>query len=280
MKPGIYNNLDIDEYHNSEGISSTGISLLLDCPKRYHYEYHGKPEVLDPKEQQEARNKYKMGRALHMLVLEPEKFDATFYCMAEKVNLTTKIGKELWAKAELEANGREILRAGSWEDIKAMAESVKSHSIWKEFKDGLVEQSIYWEGGVFNTELKARPDIFNDRLIIDVKTTDSIKLFANSIYNYGYHRQAAMQIDGLKTVDGKKRLFAYFVVEKKAPYLTGCFTLDEVSLDQGRREYLDAAITYTECKHSDIWPDYQDQNDNKFRLISIPKWAIKSEEDK
>ena len=32
MKTGIYNNLDIDEYHTSPGISSTGISLILDCP--------------------------------------------------------------------------------------------------------------------------------------------------------------------------------------------------------------------------------------------------------
>jgi hypothetical protein len=161
-----------------------------------------------------------------------------------------------------------------------MAESVKAHPIWKELQGGLVEQSIYWEGGVFNTELKARPDIFNDRIVIDLKSTDSIKLFANSVYNYGYHRQLAMQIDGLKSVDGKERLAAYFVVEKKAPYLTGCFTLDPVSLGQGRREYLDAAITYTECKSSGMWPDYQTQNDNKFKLISIPKWAIKSEEDK
>ena len=275
MINGIYDNLDINDYHADNSISATGINLILDCPKRYYYEYHVKRTELDEKELKKQAEKYKLGRAVHTLVLEPKKFDNTFYCMTESVNLSTKIGKEIYAQAEIAANGRDILRTGEWEDIKDMANIISAHPIWNELKDGKVEQSIFWEGGTFDTPLRSRPDIFNDKLIIDLKTTDSIKAFSNSIYQYGYHRQAAMQIDALKQLDGKKRFFAFFVVEKKPPYLTACFTLDEGSLAQGRLEYLDGAALYTECVRYKEWPGYEE----KFQLISLPNWAKMKELD-
>ena len=273
IKPGIYNNLDIDEYHASPGISSTGISLILDCPKRYYYEYHQKPKTIDQKEARKQREKYMMGRALHMLVLEPEKFEQTFYCMTEEVNLVTKAGKEVYAQAEIEANGRLILRAGGWEEVKAMAQSVLAHPIWNKMKKGLVEQSIFWNGGLYSTPLRARPDIFTKEIIVDLKTTESITGFNNSMSRYGYHRQAAMQIDSLKETDGHERLFAFFVVEKKAPFLTSVFTLDDVSLAHGRQQYLDGAAIYSECLKNNIWPGYIED----VQLLTLPTWATKEE---
>ena len=269
IEPGIYTNLDIDEYHTSEGISSTGISLILDCPARYDYEYNKKRKDMDLIETEKQYDKYQLGRAVHMLILEPERFDNNFFCMSEKVNLTTKAGKEIYAEAEKEAKGRKILRVGEWEDIKEMADVIKKHPLWQKLTVRHIEQSIYWRAGVLNTLLKSRPDIFNDDLVIDIKTTDSIKQFSRSIYQYGYHRQAAMQIDALKSIDDKKRHFAFFIVEKKAPYLTACFALEEASIEQGRKEYLEAALTYSECVASNEWPGYSQQ----FELISIPEWS-------
>lgn len=274
MKCGIYDNLDINEYHRDESISSTGINLILDCPKRYYYEYYEKNRILGEKELLKQAEKYKLGRAVHMLVLEPKKFDDTFYCMTESVHLATKVGKEIYAKAEIEAAGREILRTGEWEDIKDMADAILKHHIWAELKNGKVEQSIFWKGGTYDTPLRARPDVFTDRFIVDIKTTESIKTFSKSIYQYGYHRQAAMQIDALKQLDGKQRFFAFFVVEKKAPYLTAGFTLDDRSIIQGRNEYLQGAAIYTECSALKEWNGYEEQ----FQLLSLPNWAITEEQ--
>lgn len=268
MKSGIYDNLDINEYHKDASISSTGINLILDCPHRYYYEYREKFSTLNQKELQKQAEKYKLGRAVHMFVLEPKKFEDTFYCMTESVNLSTKIGKEIYAKAEEEAAGREILRTGEWEDIRDMGQAIAKHGIWRELKNSKIEQSIFWEGGAFDTPLRARPDIFNDTLIIDLKTTDSIRTFSKSIYNYGYHRQAAMQIDALYQLDGKKRFFGFFVVEKKAPYLTACFALDEQSIIQGRNEYLQGAAIYTECLQTNTWGGYGET----FQLIKLPSY--------
>ena len=269
--PGIYADIDIDAYHADEGISSSGISLILDCPKRYWWEYHsGQKSERDGKA-------YNIGQAIHTAILEPTKFQERFYLCEESYDLRTKAGKETFQKIEHEAKGRIILRGADCEMIVHMEASVKNHSLWEkiDLSKGSIETSVYWDAGIYNTRLRARPDFYNDNIIIDLKTTDSIAGFAKSVYNYGYHRQAAMQIDGLEAIDGKKRHFAFFVVEKKAPHLTACFTLDEQALDQGRKEYLEGAAVYSECLRFDKWAGY----DEKFQLLSLPKWAIAREEE-
>ena len=276
--PGIYADIDIDVYHQEEGISSSGISLILDCPKRYWHQYVAPKPPINPTDAQKQKDKFKLGRAVHAYVLEPHKFVSSYYLMEESVNLVTKLGKAVYEDAMVQAAGREILRKGDWEDIVAMGDAVREHSLWSRMGKPHVEHSLYWDLKKFAvdgaTRLRARPDIFNDMIIVDLKTTDSIANFSKSIHSYGYHRQAAMQIDALKTIDGKDRTFAFFVVEKKAPYLTSCFVLDEASIEQGRREYYDGAILYHDCMESGIWPGYEE----KFQTISLPKFAIKDED--
>lgn len=255
--------LDIEEYHQSPGISSTGINLILDCPKRYWQEY------LNPDKEKKESSAYTIGRAIHLLILEPYLFHQQFYCMGTKVNLTTKVGKEIYEDAKMLANGREILRFDDATEVRRIAESALSHSMWNKVGDGFKEHSFFWNGGIYDTPLRSRPDFYNDKIIIDVKTTESISQFCRSVYSYGYHRQAAMQVDALSTFDGKNRLFSFFVIEKKAPYLTAWLSLDEDSIKKGREDYLEGAALYDECLKYNLWPGY----DEKCKVISLPKWA-------
>lgn len=271
--PGIYKDVDIDIYHAEEGISSSGISLILDCPKRFWHEYKNVGQ--DKKEDNRLRDKFALGSAVHMLVLEPDKFHENYIAMNEDVNLTTKKGKEIYALVEQKSLGRQIIRLKDWVEIDEMVKSIKAHPIWDKVGSGKVENSIYWDDGIYNTRLRARPDFYNEQIVIDLKTTDSIKSFARSVHIYGYHRQAAMQLDALYKLDGVKRFFAFFVVEKKAPYLTACFTLDDESIEKGRKEYQDGAATYSECMMANHWPGY----DEKFQLISLPNYAKKEDDN-
>ena len=268
---GIYKNIPIEEYHAEEGISSTGISLIMDCPKRYWWEFQSKSE------KHKKAKQYEMGSALHTCILEPDKFQDRFYLARETFDMRTKAGKEAMEKAEKEADGRTILRGVDCELLMAMECSVKEHPVWQKIKlsEGNIEDSVYWDGGIYKTRLRARPDFFNSEVVIDLKTTDCLSNFSKSVYNFGYHRQAAMQLDGLQKIDGMKRLFAFCVVEKKPPYLTAWFTLDEKSLEQGRKEYLGAAAVYSECLRANEWPGYEE----RIQILSLPKWAFEKEEN-
>ena len=265
--PGIYADIDIDEYHAEEGISSTGVSLLLDCPARYYHEYNNRDLTAKDKKA------YTIGRAVHMLALEPQKFEQTFYLMKESVDLRTAAGRKAYAEAKEAAQGRQVLRSDEISDSVSIAEAIANHPVWRAVGAGKTEQSVYWDCPLFATRLRARPDFFNDKICIDIKTTDSIKNFQRSVMTYGYHRQAAMQLDGLKTIDGLERHFAFVVVEKRAPHLVACFTLDEMYLNLGRREYQDAALLYNKCMESGEWPGYETQ----FQMINLPTWALERE---
>lgn len=262
--PGVYADIDIEDYHKEEGISSTGVKLILDCPQRYLRYY----EELRLASDKKVDKSLEIGRAVHLLSLEPEKFDSSFYVLKESVNLTTTVGKKIYKDAQEEANGRYIIRKE--DNVVEMAESVRKNALWNRLNHGKIEHSIYWNGGVYNTRLRARPDIFNDRLIIDIKTTDCISTFPQSIFRFGYHIQAAMQIDGLMAIDNKKRSFGFLVVEKKTPFFTACFTLDEESIEAGRKKYLEGARIYSECLADNKWTGY----DEKFQLVTLPKWAL------
>ena len=276
MIRSIVEDLDIERYHNMDGISSSGIKLILDCPKRYHHEYFIARPLQTPNESKKIRDKFVMGRAVHTLLLEESKFNDLFYTMSEKVNLTRKKDKEIYEEAIKRANGRQIIRFEDWEAIHNMHQALAEHPRWEEMKGGKVENSIFWDHKtVFYTSLlKARPDIYTDHIIMDIKTTDSIPKFKYTFDLMGYHRQAAMQYDALYMHDGVKRHFGFLVVEKKEPYLTAAFTLGLEELEQGRLEYSEGADLYAECLKYNSWPGYEAQ----YQALKMSKWKLNKEE--
>lgn len=266
---GIYDNILIDDYHAMPGLSSTGVSLMLDCPKRYWHAY------INPDRQKLDTKALRMGQAVHQMALEPDLFVKNFLILPEEIDLRTKVGKAAYEEALQIANGRTVLKKSEADEIVSIVKVIKGHSLWSKIGHGLVENTLLWDLPPFGIRLKSRPDFYNDKVIVDLKTTNSIKTFQRSMWNMGYYRQAAMQIDGLRALTGETRHFAFFVVEKTAPYLTACFTLDEDSLEQGRREVKRAAELYQECMTNNDWPGYAET----FQLLKLPAFAIENDEE-
>lgn len=265
-KPGIYKDIDINDYHTSPGISSSGISLLLDCPKKYWYEY------LSGESKKESEKSRRIGSATHTLLLEPEKFQNQFAVIK---SLQTKEGK--LTKEKEKANNKIVITEDEFNTALACSNSIKSENIWQRLPVGNVETSLAWVDE--DVLLRSRPDYYNEelRLIVDIKTTQnaSAKAFQNSIYNYGYHRQAALACDGLTKLTGQQfSSVLLIVVETCAPYLVGCYLLDQVSLDVGRFEYKRAIKIYRECTEKNQWPGYSE----KIEPINIPDWVFKQQE--
>lgn len=267
----IIEGMPIDEYHSAEGISNSGLSLIKDCPARYFEEYlSGKPR--------EQTDSMRIGDVVHTLAFEPTLIFEKYTLVPEDMNIkrNSNEGKANYAKLEL--SGLPLLRHDEYLEAVLIADKIRQTKITEKItfgelidRGGQIETSIFWENedGIL---LKTRPDFFNDNIIIDLKTTVSAKQydFACSIGKYGYHRQAYLQMQGLEKVTGRKyKHFINLVVEKKAPYLTAAYRLDEPSIEKGGEEVLDAIQTYKICKQNNVWPGYQTSG---VQEISLQHW--------
>lgn len=265
IKNGIYKNIDIDEYHKDQGISSTGIKLLLESPKKYHYQY------ISGNAKKETKALI-LGKALHLLALEPNLFENYFHVLPDGFTLHSNANKKI--HSDLIKAGKTPIKIDDFEFASSMAYAIKHNKAFMNILNhkGNIEDSIYWkdEKGVL---LRTRPDFYNDFVIVDLKSTDSASKedFQKSILNNGYHIQAAMQIDGLFEHTKISRSYCYALVEKEPPFLTAVYMLDQTTIDLGREEYKKGAELYNECLTLDEWPGYSET----IETISLPDWYLR-----
>ncbi len=241
--PGIYPNVEIDTYHAEEGISSTGIHLILKNPYLYWAKYinYG-PHLRNPIS---TEYHFSLGKAFHTLLLEPHKFEDLFY-LAKDFDLTQ----------EYPPKNKEKVSTVDWINMKFMKEAVQRNTLWLDMHDEKFEHSLYWDTKD-KIRLRARPDIFTQDTIIDIKTTNSISNFNESILQYGYLRQAAMQVDGLSILapQNKARDFYFLIVENKFPFRTLAKPLNAYDIEKGREQYLAGVARYAKCLHEQSWPN-------------------------
>lgn len=262
MEQGIYENFDIVAYHKSEGISSSGITLLLNSPAKYHYEYCS--NLI--KEKQDTKSLI-IGQAVHTAILEPHLFASRF--VSADIDRRTKKGKDTYEY--ILSSGKQHLKIEEMELAKNMAQSAHSHPKFKTvFENGKVENSLFWkhENGI---TLRSRPDFYNNFMVVDIKTTNDAnpKVFQKSLVEYGYHRQAAMALDGLTKLTKKEyKFFTILAIEKDPPYLCCLYLLDQTVIEKGREEYNNAAEIYKNCLEKNEWPGYS-QN---IQDLYLPNW--------
>lgn len=276
---GIYKGVSIEEYHSSEGISSSGISLIIppNCPKLYWHRY------LSGHYKSPSTSSFSIGSAVHTMVLEPEEFDNR-YAICPAVDRRTKIGKETFNSFLDDAEGREVLTDDQYNIVCNMSLSVTSHRAFKGIVDsddrGNIEDSISWIdqrhgswiGSNSGALLRSRPDFYNESIIMDIKTTRDVRSFSfsKSIADYGYHRQAAMACDGLSILTGRKYTnVILFVVSKEPPHLIKSYVLSSAAVEEGRRQYKEGAMIYKKCLDDDEWPGY----DEIIEDIELPYWC-------
>lgn len=274
MKPGVYD-ISIDEYHSGPGISRSSLREYQRSPMHYHHKHVTKQkETRKPVEIITPRHALEFGNAFHTYVLEHDKYDKEYHVL-EKCNRNTIIGRELFTKAQKAANGRTLIDASAQNLIAEMAAQIDFHPEASPLiKDALYEKSIYWNNKESGLLCKARPDIWSNNFIVDLKTTSdaSADAFAKSIYNFGYHLQCAMIHDGLNTLYGhEKTNFVFVVVEKEPPYAVVVYTLDEDDLSLGLKQVKETLLDIRESTESNHWPSYPS------KTISLPRFAKKDE---
>lgn len=222
------------------------------------------------------------GWAVHVAALEPDRF-ASDFTVAPKVDRRTKDGKQAWADFEESPAGK-LLRLSDEEMHLCLniRETLYAHPTAAEIlsSKGTNEASLYWHDPETGLDCKAR----FDRLcvyagwscVVDLKTTKdaSRRTFEYSIHRYGYHRQAAMYLEGANVVAPRDRKFIWIAVETEPPYCVAVYEADPDCITLGRDDYRKHLRTYAECMATGRWPGYGDGMD----YASVPPWAFRAVE--
>jgi len=275
----------MSDYYKIDAVSNSMLSLLKRSPWTFYKTY----VTTDPAEKMDSEetDAMRLGSAVHMLALEPEKFGAEYLVLDGPINPTT--GKpygrdtkkfEAWLEAEknANANGRTILIREEFAEGLAIAQSFQSHPEIAAIMASRAEKFFEMEN-VFSyqfdsgarIDLKCKLDcvIPSLGLIIDLKSSKDPSPYAWgwSAEEYGYHRQAAIYLDAMEAKYGQPFRFLFGAVRSRKPYEAGAYYLDPDSLSRGRKEYSDLMDEYLDRKSTGDWlSDWQ----KIARQITVP----------
>lgn len=235
----------------------------VSCPKEFWYNHHNPKPIT---------NATILGSAFHTLFSDPEDFSSLYSVLSPEdlpsypnsSNFTNKRNKryrdEFIQKNKLK--GKETLIATTapnkyiLKTLNSMKDEVLKMSIKWEGEDGaykeeplpelleqgLFERSFYTKDEETGLLIRFRPDWDSEKrsMIIDFKSTlcASYENFYRDLLKYGYDMQAAFYIDFYKQITGKDATFWIPAVEKKAPFLSNLYLLDDEGIiEQGRVKY-------------------------------------------
>lgn len=232
FEAGWHRDIPEDEYHSSNGISSTTLKTYLNmAPNEALY------AKMNPREPSPSMV---IGSLLHVFVLEPDRADDC-YAVQPDFNLRSKAGKESKAAFDKENAGKLIVTNDQLEQAKMMALSVEKNKDAQILLDGSINESsvYYWyqkpdsdDPRDYRTMCKVRPDILctNGPVIADLKSCEDATEtgFQKSIVNFFYHLSAAMYLDGVnsskellkETSNYHYQHFAFIAVSKRPAFCT------------------------------------------------------------
>lgn len=262
MNHGLHPNLPNATYHADPALGASGISRLRRSPAHFRYAEAPQSKALED------------GKALHMAILEPKAFAAT-YAVAPVCDRRTTAGKAIWSEFIQEHQGVEIITASDYDMYRAVSEAAHADPVIRYLlSSGEAEVSVFAEHPEYGIPLKCRPDWYPGHVaaIPDIKTTEDARpwAFASSVHRYGYHRAAAHYMDtirwaGLDPVES----FFLIAVEKTKPYGIMVYELDDAAIEKGRAENDEAYRIYAECLSTDTWPSYA----QGVQTLSLPGYA-------
>jgi len=249
------------EYFAHKGISQSFLKAFKRSPAHALY------ALKHPKEPTDAML---IGTCLHALILERKR---VFVALPESAKGASNVAKAVKAAFAIEHEGKIILSADDAARVESMAESVLNHSGASAILGfgGESELPIFWEEN--NITMKGKIDRVNPLGVIDVKTTKDASLaeFAKSVYNFGYHVQAAHYLAGAAANGLPCDDFIIIAVENEPPYCTALRKIDHVSIMEGEQERQELIAKYKKCVEKKHWPGYNDE----IETVSIPKWGFK-----
>lgn len=250
------------EYRQAEGLAQSTLKLLRD--KTPAHALHAMQNKKGPSDAT------LIGSAVHAVVLESR---IDHVVLPESAKGQSKLAKALRAEFEAEHSDKIILSQANADKVQRMADSVLNHKGASRLLSIMTqaELPIFWQEG--ETKMKAKIDGVCPLGIIDLKTTADADNdnFGKSIYNYGYHIQAAHYLSGAAANNLPCENFIVIAVENTEPHCTAIYTISHESIEAGEVERQKLLDIWRYCVQNNTWRGYSD----KLQSISMPAWALR-----
>lgn len=247
-----------DAYDQINRLNWSKLRLLEKSPAHFKHGFGDESDSL------------KLGTAIHMAILEPERFESTYVVFPGKV----RRGKQ-WEEFEREQTRAGKLVVSATEYGKALATRNAVHRNKRAMaylSGGQPEVTLEWEiaGDGFRFECKGRADYIGDA-IVDLKSTQcaSPRAFAASAAKYGYFGQAAWYSDGAALALKQRKPFVIIAVESNAPHVVTVFRVPEAAIEHGRQQYSRLLGTLDYCQKRNFWGGYTEAEEID---LEVPEW--------
>jgi len=277
---GYHKDIPFEEYCAADAINNSKLSLMFQSPAHCHYD-----ETDDSEEDETESAAKRIGRITHSMVLERDTFNNHYVTMPEGRKKPTsaqiKAAKppektiellQWWADFQAENDGKLIITQKELDVATSIRAAVHGVEITlNALTGGTSELTGFWRDWEHGCLMKMRLDMLNLGWLIDLKSCDSAKPdnFMRSIAKFGYHRQAAIYLDGHEAIKSEPAEgFMIIACEKKPPYVSVPYVLSKASIERGRIEYRAELARYLECKKSGVWMGYAEGTVD----IDLPKW--------
>ena len=259
------------EYNKAEGIRRSSLWKMKRSAAHFFYELNNPPEPTPA---------LMLGDAVHTAVLgDYTEFWQRFAVIG--ADLRTKTGRE--ARDAALASGKVILTEDMFQAVDGITEAVLDCDPARRLLAGEHETAYFWTDEPTGEKCKCRTDseidLLGEHYIVDLKTCNdaSTEQFMRDAMRYGYHLQAAMYCEGVKTVTGKESKFVFVAVEKNPPYAINILQPGEDFMLAGMDEFRYLLGYYHECKLRHEWPGYAGF-DGIVNELNLPAWLRKQVE--
>lgn len=257
------------DYRASPGLSYSESKLLQRSPAHYRWAKDNPGRAFTPTPQMI------LGTMLHCALLEPARFDRD-YVMEPRPGMSKNSNEWKAFAASCMLSGQRPISEDDRARVFGMRDSLLAHpKAGQILAHGHPEVSCWFTAE--GVDCKARQDWLHELrggvLPSDVKTAAdaSEEAFSRSVYNLGYHRQAAWYEDAVEACFKQPCApMAFLVVESSPPFASAVYTLHPFFMKLARAENSRLRALFKHCTEMGEWPGY----DTATTELKPPRWAL------
>jgi hypothetical protein len=262
-------------YSELKGVHITGLKELRKSPKHYQHRLN---------HPRKTTNSLGFGNAVHVAVLEPERFIRDFALWHGKhpEGGTRPRNGKAWDEFKLLNSGRTIIRDEEYDEAIAFKDAVRQDPVaMKYLATGRAEVAMTWTDNETGIECVGRVDwetkVDKHPAVVDLKSARDCgeTWFTRDAAKLDYHLQLAFYADGYKSITGKQPRMVVVAVESAPPYDVVTYIVPEEVLEVGRDAYHELLVKFKACTDSGEWPG---QGGSEEKILSLPAWAVPEEE--